>query len=404
MEFLMNKILILFLLCLQTVVAYSQPVTVSMQNKIIAKSYVVFDGKKGWEKDGTVYRLACGPIIVECDNEDILCTWLSGSNKEPATDNCVLVARSSDKGVSWSEPEILVPAGNMAGCVTNMHKAPNGTIVVFAAGWPSDKKYCEWHYFKMESQDNGNTWGPRKPFIIHSNSASITDGPLELANGKYLYTGNFSDARQRPLVGSISDLALAKTEKEALGVPAVEGKGKNKLPDKFKTHKHGCCVFIADNEIAVDFEEYGYIANRPLGFTEANVIRLKDDTIVMLMRAEWGGYLWRSDSKDDGKTWSQAYQTDIPNPSSLIDVLRLPDDRIALIHNPNGGVIGKRSKRNPLSIWISSDEMKSWCIKQDIFNEGKLAYPCARIINNKLVFAFDKNRRKIIFVEIDFAK
>jgi len=106
----------------------------------------------------------------------------------------------------------------------------------------------------------------------------------------------------------------------------------------------------------------------------------------MLMRAEYGAICGARESKDNGRTWSEAWQTDIPNPTSLAALIRLPDGRIALIHNAVGGKVGYRDKRDPLSIWISNDETDSWYLKQDVITGGQLAYPCPLIVDAKLVF------------------
>jgi hypothetical protein len=142
-------------------------------------------------------------------------------------------------------------------------------------------------------------------------------------------------------------------------------------------------------------------------------MQMRDGRIVMLMRAEWGGFLWRAESLDNGRTWTQAWETDIPNPSSHTSLIRLPDRRIALIHNPAGRK-GTRGPRNPISIWLSDDELESWSVKQTLIATSDnyrphnwpagldgLAYPHAQILDGKLVFVYDRNRRDAMFVELE---
>jgi len=121
----------------------------------------------------------------------------------------------------------------------------------------------------------------------------------------------------------------------------------------------------------------------------------------MLMRAEYGGFLWRAESSDNGRTWTDAWQTDIPNPTSLAALIRMPDGRIALIHNAVGGVVGQNARRDPLSIWLSKDETESWYLKEDVITGGSLAYPCPLIVDGRLVFSYDRNRREARFVEVE---
>ncbi len=337
-------------------------------------------------------------------NGDLLCWWLSGTGGEPATDNNSLMARSTDKGKTWSKPEILVSAGEMAGAVTCMYPTSDGRIIAFGAHWPSDKRYTVWHIFRMESNDNGHSWSEPEPISIHNNNLAF-GSPIRLTDGEYLFAASFFDKRPQPLVAPVSALVHAKTEAEAppppppppLAMPKGEG---SRHDEKFSTHRHGCSVVISPDANAREFKEFGYIANRPLGLLEPSCIQLKDGRIVMFMRAEMAGYLWRSESLDNGRTWSEARQTDIPNPTSAIHVLRLADGRIALLHNACGEV-GKMVRRDPLSIWISDDELETWSIKADVIHDGWLAYPCGLILDGKLVFTYDRNRRQVRFVEVD---
>ena len=379
--------------------AYSDAAsTSSASSGIQVHETVVFDGNKGWEHDGATYRLACGACIAEMPNGDLICWWLSGSGGEPSKDNNVLASRSIDKGKTWSEPYVLLEAGKCAGAMTAMHVTPKGKVIAFGAEWPSELEYTVWHYFRMESHDNGITWRKRRPVQIRKKDNIMFGRPIQLKNGEYLFPTSFFEQRPVPLTASIPAMALAKTETEALALPPNPS---GKKPDKFARYLHGCSALTTKEPTLKRLVEHQGIRNRPLGLLESTIVQLNDGRVVMLMRAEYGGFLWRSESTDNGRTWSDAWQTDIPNPTSLAALIRLPDGRIALIHNATGGVVGERGKRDPLSIWISNDEMKSWHLRQDVIHSGQLAYPCPIILDGKLVFAYDHNRREARFVEVD---
>jgi len=248
----------------------------------------------------------------------------------------------------------------------------------------------------MESADNGHTWSAHRPLAFENINIAFSS-PIKLANGEFLFGAQFFDQRPEPLVAPVSALVHAKSEAEGLAMPAGEG---NRHDTKFSTHRHGSSVLISPDEEAETMERFGYIANRPLGLLEPSCIQLKDGRIVMFMRAEMAGSLWRAESKDNGRTWTDAWQTDIPNPTSAIHVLRLADGRIALLHNACGEV-GKMIPRTPLSIWISDDELETWSLKADVLHGGWLAYPCGMNLDGKLVFTYDRNRRQVCFVEVD---
>ena len=63
------------------------------------------------------------------------------------------------------------------------------------------------------------------------------------------------------------------------------------------------------------------------------------------------GYLYRSFSTDNGRTWSLPVQTNFPDARSKFHGIRLKDGRYMLVSNPNP------EKRDPLAISISNDGM-----------------------------------------------
>ena len=368
------------------------------------KETVIFDGNdEGFEFEGSIFRLACGPSVTEVQNGELLCTWLTGSRKEPAPDNCLVLSRSFDGGETWSKPEMLVPPGeeNGSGCILN----GDGKLVLLSARWPLKDAYTVWHYSRSESYDNGRTWTEKTPLklIDQKGFSACLGGEIKTSGGEYLCCAQIFQKRERPFTAGAGRLALAKSEEEALAMSPMEPGEID--PNKFATHLHGCGVFKTDQD-KTGYECLGWVHNRPLGLLEPTMVELRDGTLVMLMRAEWGGVLWRSDSRDGGRTWCDAYPTSIKNPSSLAHLLRLPDGRIALLNNHFGGFIGEPMRledRDPLSLWISDDELKSFSVKEDIIKGGWLSYPYAIALRDgRYTFVYDRNRRQIVFVEVSF--
>ena len=60
----------------------------------------------------------------------------------------------------------------------------------------------------------------------------------------------------------------------------------------------------------------------------------------MLVRSS-NARIYRSDSKDYGKSWCPLYPTDMPNNNSGIDLIKLPDGALVLAYNPVGGDAGR---------------------------------------------------------------
>lgn len=77
---------------------------------------------------------------------------------------------------------------------------------------------------------------------------------------------------------------------------------------------------------------------------------LPDDRLAAVFRDNRrGGFLYRSLSADDGRTWTTPVKTNFPDATSKVSGLRLRDGRYVLVSNPNP------KKRDPLTLSISED-------------------------------------------------
>ena len=85
-------------------------------------------------------------------------------------------------------------------------------------------------------------------------------------------------------------------------------------------------------------------AEEPLWWT------LPDGNLVSLFRDnQRSGFLYRSFSTDNGRTWSKPTQTDFPDATSKLHGLRLSDGHYALVSNPHP------KRRDPLTLALSDD-------------------------------------------------
>lgn len=110
------------------------------------------------------------------------------------------------------------------------------------------------------------------------------------------------------------------------------------------------------------------------------------------------GRIHRSDSQDDGRTWSVARPIDVPNNNSALDVARLADGTLALVCNP---VPGNWAPRTPLSLLLSRDDGASWPWRLDLeTGPGEFSYPAVVASGEGLALCYTWNRRRIAFVRI----
>jgi predicted neuraminidase len=78
-----------------------------------------------------------------------------------------------------------------------------------------------------------------------------------------------------------------------------------------------------------------------------------------------------SSSKDDGLSWGPVTATELPNPGSGLDGLRLANGHWLLVYNDT------TSGRNSLAVSISADEGRTWKWKRHLEKkpQGSFHYP-----------------------------
>jgi predicted neuraminidase len=118
-----------------------------------------------------------------------------------------------------------------------------------------------------------------------------------------------------------------------------------------------------------------WYASKPLlgfGAIQPAVLRHDNGELVAYMREN--GVLGRirmSTSKDEGLTWGPVVPTELPNPGSGLDGVRLANGHWLLVYNDT------TSDRNSLLVAVSDDEGKTWKWKRHLENQpkGKFHYP-----------------------------
>jgi predicted neuraminidase len=118
-----------------------------------------------------------------------------------------------------------------------------------------------------------------------------------------------------------------------------------------------------------------WYASKPiygLGNIQPAVMRRNDGTLVAYMRNNGpGGKILVSESSDDGITWTIATSSELLNPGSGLDAVRLRNGHWVLICNDT------TSGRSKLTLLLSDDEGKSWKWSRSLEDHasGQYHYP-----------------------------
>ena len=98
------------------------------------------------------------------------------------------------------------------------------------------------------------------------------------------------------------------------------------------------------------------------GRVHANVVELSPGHLVAFLRSREADWVYRSESLDNGDTWTSPLPTPLPNNNSSISALKLQSGRIAIAYNPTQcpgnkpGMAVWPGLRCPVAVALSEDE------------------------------------------------
>lgn len=237
---------------------------------------------------------------------NLVAAWFGG-RQEGAADVAIWFARRGVDG--WSRPE-KVAAGMGVPCWNPvLHQTAAGALLLFYKVGPSP---MTWSGAVLSSLDGGRGWS--SPELLPAGILGpIKNKPLELRDGT-LVCGSSVESHQ-------------------LWGCWVE-----------RTRDHGR-TWTRHGPINVPGHYHGIIQPAVFG---------RGDDLAMLCRSRGLHRVVRSESRDAGRTWSDAVAIDLPQNNSGLDAVRLRDGRVVLIYNHT------TQGRTPLNLAVSGDLGRTW--------------------------------------------
>jgi hypothetical protein len=354
------------------------------------------DTHKGCKKMNTRIRLvhcdtlSCEPILRRAPNGDLLCVSQCGDVTEPAPGNRVHAFVSRDQGESWQGLGSVYPETGEAVYGTEV-MVLDGVVSAFLQ--VHSGRFLNMRCVVMQSRDSGRTWTNAGPppffptFCFVRSMLPLDDGEIILPCQFYPISAE-ENAR---LVTSNHNIANFRQQR-GIGSAKIDYVGNDVIvsADRGVTfHRYaGPRIPIKGN------------TGRGWAWTEPTLARLSNGTIVMFLRVDGSGCLWRSESKDRGRTWTEAAKTDIPNPGNKPKLIPMPGGRIALIHTPNP--IPSFANRFPLELWISADDLATFGDRRRVTDfPGRYCYPDGFFENGHILFTIEINRHEILFFDCE---
>ncbi|MBY0458715.1 MAG: exo-alpha-sialidase, partial [Gemmataceae bacterium] len=319
------------------------------------------------------------PGVVECPNGDLLVSWYRGSGERSADDVAVFGARRKAKEDRWSDAFLMADTPGFPDCNTTMWIDKDGKLWLF---WPlilaNSWESCLTQY--RTSSDYQKDGAPKWDW-----QGSITLKPKNFEEVMLREFGvwkkQVGDTAKLP--ASLTEEAIKKRVEDKLlsrlgwqprCKPTVLSTGRVLLPLYSDTYSAGLMA-ISDDQGKT------WAASQPLagfGSIQPAVLERKDGTLVAYMRENGVFKKVRAcESKDKGETWGTVYSTDLPNPGSGLDALRLASGAWLLIYNDT------LKGRSRLAVSLSDDEGKTWKWTRHLEKHDTGSYHYPAIIQGK---------------------
>ncbi|MCS6861034.1 MAG: exo-alpha-sialidase [Abditibacteriales bacterium] len=302
-----------------------------------------------------------GSCIVECPNGDLLVCWYNGSGERRADDVKVEGARKRKGAKRWGPRFLMADTPGFPDTNPCMVIDPRGRLWLIWQAIIAN----EWHTALCRYKISSSYQGSGAPQWDTSEVLILKPGP------------EFADIVAKHCDVDEANISKLPPEFRARA-PAYLAERRKNAADKYfsrmgwMTRAH---PFVLDGKRLIvplysdgfDFsimaitDDWGatWTASQPLvslGGVQPSLVRKKDGTLVAYMRDNGPPpkRLLMSTSPDNGMTWSPVVDTDIPNPGSGAEVLRLRNGHWALVYNDT------ERGRHSLAISISDDEGKTW--------------------------------------------
>lgn len=313
----------------------------------------------------TVLKLASG---------EILCAWFGGTHEGKA-DVAIYMSRRNLQG-EWSEPLIL---GNGAEANWNpVLLAVGEKILLF---YKEGQEIASWRTYLRESLDEGQTWGVARELVVGDTSGGrgpVRNKPILLADGSVLAGASTELGLWQAYADVSVDAGATWQRSEPIAIAGLAYQKGERTTE--------------DSKIAVSEQSfYGR------GVIQPSLWQSSAKNVHMLLRSS-EGYIYRSDSADGGRTWCGAYQTELVNNNSGLDLVKLADGTLFLVCNPVAANWGQRS---PLSLFKSCDNGVNWEKLLDLETEpAEFSYPAIITDEKNLYITYTYKRENIALVTV----
>ncbi len=327
--------------------------------------------------------------VVELPNGDLYAVWYIGSGERRSDDVKLQASRLKKGSKTWSAPYTVADTPGFPDCNPIVFLDSKQRLRLL---WPVivDNNW-ESAVLKMKVSDGGYAKDPVKWTDADNLFLQPKNLPQKLEPYVKALMPQVPEGRDKKelerMIPRINDKLYNRLGWMPRVPPLQLASGRLLVPLYTDTYSVGLVAISDDGGDT-------WQASEPivsLGGVQPSFVQKKDGTILAYMRDN-GPPPQRvivSESKDNGMTWTEGHDIDIPNPGSSVDVLALREGGWVFVGNDT------EKGRQRLSIWLSEDEGKTWAHKK-VLKEGPggYSYPCViQTKDGRIVVSYSHSER-----------
>lgn len=271
------------------------------------------------------YPTCHAPALLELPNGDMLCAWFAGTY-EGSADIRIICSRLPVGTDTWSSPVDVSGDPDRSEQNPSLFLGPDGAVwCMYTAQLDRQVGKDNMQYTAVvrvqKSIDGGLTWGSYE--TVFPEPGTFCRQPIQiLSNGRWIFGNWICTDSPDGLLGDPTAFRISD--------------------DQGMTWR---TVMMPNSN----------------GRVHANVVELEPGHLVAFMRSRDADFIYRSESTDNGDSWTQPVPTPLPNNNSSISALKLQSGRIAIAYNPTSTpepVPGKAAwpgLRCPVAVALSED-------------------------------------------------
>ncbi|MGM0830627.1 MAG: sialidase family protein [Bacillota bacterium] len=278
------------------------------------------------------FSTAHAPTITKMENGDLLCAWFAGSF-EGSPDISIVLSKFNHETQEWNVPKIVSQDDTRSEQNPSFFHAPDQSVWLIYTSQEGRQPGKDNMQFTsiikyQKTYDNGETW--MEPAVLFSQPGTFVRQAIQvLSNGRWIFS---------TWVCEDSEFGLTNDP----------------------------TVFQVSDDEGQTWKEVRMPESN--GRVHANVIELEDGHLVAFMRSRFADYIYRSESRDYGESWTVPEPTVLPNNNASISAIKLDNGAIAIAYNANSANNPEKGKvawpglRNPVVVSVSEDGGNTWPI------------------------------------------